>query len=177
MATTASIPLSEYLSSSYEVDCDYVDGELQERNMGEWQHALLQGILSGIFRDHRHDWQIKAVPEQRVQVRADRFRIPDVCVMRREDQVHRIVRTPPLLCIEILSPEDRMQRIVERTHDYHQMGVEHVWILNPFTHDAWIALPDGSQQHISDELTVRGTPIRIILAEVWAELDEMQSSS
>ncbi len=177
MATAALIPVNEYLSSSYEVDYDYVDGELLERNMGEWQHGLLQGLLFGIFHENRKNWKIIAAPETRVQVRLDRYRIPDVCVMRAEDKVHRIVNTPPLICIEVLSPEDRMQRVLERVRDFHNMGVESVWILNPFTRDAWIAQPDGSQQHISDALTVEGTSIRIDLVEVWTELDDMQSQA
>ena len=45
MATHAAIPLSEYLATSYRPDRDYVDGELQERNLGEREHALLQLIL------------------------------------------------------------------------------------------------------------------------------------
>ncbi len=35
MATKALIPVSEYLRTSYSPDCDYVDGEVQERNLGE----------------------------------------------------------------------------------------------------------------------------------------------
>ena len=175
MATAAIIPLSEYLSSSYEVDCDYVDGELLERNMGEWQHGLLQGLLARIFGNHRRDWSVNMATEQRVQVRPDRYRIPDVCVVRAEDQVHRIVTSAPLICIEVLSPEDRWQRVLERVRDFQAMGVENVWILDPSTHDAWVALADGSQQHVCDALTVPGTPIRLNLGEIWGELDDMQS--
>jgi hypothetical protein len=36
-------------------------------------------------------------------------------------------------------------------------------------------LPGGSQTHVNAEFTVPGTPIRIVLAEVFAELDDMQS--
>jgi hypothetical protein len=35
MATNVLIPVSEYLKTSYSPDCDYVDGEVQERNLGE----------------------------------------------------------------------------------------------------------------------------------------------
>jgi Uma2 family endonuclease len=175
MATTVAVPVSEYLSSSYEVDCDYVDGELQERNFGEWQHGYLQPLLGRIFGNQRRGWQINAATELRVQVAAQRYRIPDVTIMRSSVNVERIVRTAPLICIEVLSPEDRWNRIRERVKDYQHMGVEHVWIFDPFTHDVWIAQPDGTQQHVSDALTVPGTPICIDLAEVWAELDEMQS--
>ena len=35
METGGLISVREYLSTSYRPDCDYVDGEVQERNLGE----------------------------------------------------------------------------------------------------------------------------------------------
>ena len=39
-AAAMSLPVSveEYLHSVYEPDLDYVDGRLEERNMGEFDH-------------------------------------------------------------------------------------------------------------------------------------------
>ncbi len=48
--------------------------------------------------------------EQRVQVSPTRFRIPDVCVVLGKPD-RQIFRTPPFLCIEILSQDDRMTRM------------------------------------------------------------------
>jgi hypothetical protein len=42
MGTTTSIPVGEYLSSDYEPDVDFVEGELEERHLGEKDHAKLQ---------------------------------------------------------------------------------------------------------------------------------------
>jgi hypothetical protein len=42
MATASTlISIEEYLRTSYHPDCDYVDGEIQERNLGEREHARL----------------------------------------------------------------------------------------------------------------------------------------
>jgi Uma2 family endonuclease len=175
MASTTLIPLSEYLSTTYHPDCDYIEGELQERNLGERSHGLLQMALAAIFYTNRRAWDIVVVPELRVQVSADRFRIPDVTVMRRSDPPDPIVKTAPLVCIEVLSPEDRMQRMQERIDDYARMGVEHIWLIDPNSRHAWVATADGSHTRVADAFTVPGTPIRISLAEVFAELDDMLS--
>jgi len=53
--------------------------------------------------------------------------------------------------------------------------VEHIWIIDPIRRQAWTATADGSQTHVDAEFTVPGTPIRVSLAEVFAELDDMQS--
>ena len=126
MATSALIPVSEYLSKVYEPDCDYIEGHLEERNLGELGHSSLQGILWGIFHVNRGAWGVLAYPELRIQVAAERYRVPDITVLRRSDPKDPIVRVPPLLCIEVLSPEDRMQRMQERIGDYFRMGVAHV---------------------------------------------------
>lgn len=173
MAIVTLIPVSEYLSTVYEPDCDYVEGELQERNLGERPHSFVQSILVAIFNANRRAWGISAGTELRVQVGPNRYRVPDVTVMRRSDPADPIVQVAPLVCIEVLSPEDRIARMQERFADYFRMGVAHVWMVDPLSRQAWVALPDGSLQHVDEALTVPGTPIRVELAALWAELDDM----
>ncbi len=81
MGSTTLVSLSEYLRTTYDPDCDFLEGEVRERNMGEQPHAHVQGILTRIFGNHRREWNVRALPEQRVQVRPNRFRIPDLCVV------------------------------------------------------------------------------------------------
>ena len=42
MSTKSLISVAEYLNTSYRPDCDYVNGEVRERNLGEMEHARLQ---------------------------------------------------------------------------------------------------------------------------------------
>src|SRR6266545_2215217 len=98
MATSSIFSLNEYLSTSYRPDCDYVDGVLLERNLGEYDHARLQLAVAGYYLFRRKEWGIEVVAEQRVQVSPTRFRVPDVCVIIDEGQPEQIFRTPPLAC-------------------------------------------------------------------------------
>jgi hypothetical protein len=41
MATGAMIPMEEYLRTSYEHDCEWIDGEVQERALPADDHAAL----------------------------------------------------------------------------------------------------------------------------------------
>ena len=173
MATAALIPVSEYLSTTYRPDCDYVDGELQERNVGERPHGILQYIIASVFNTNRRAWGIVAVPELRMRISVNRYRIPDVCVVRRSDPADPVVQQAPLICVEILSPEDRLKRVQERVADYARMGVENIWVLDPLSRHAWVAKGDGSLTAVEQEFSVAGTPIRIVLADVFAELDDM----
>ena len=47
-----------------------------------------------------------------------------------------VLTDPPLLVIEILSPDDSYSDTQERAQDYRAMGVEVVWIIDPKTHMA-----------------------------------------
>jgi len=175
MASVTLIPVSEYLRTTYRPDCDYLEGEVRERNVGERPHALLQGILWGIFNANRRAWGIVAAPELRVQVAERRYRIPDVTVMRRSDPPDAVVQVAPLICVEVLSPFDSLVSMQERVDDYRRMGVEHVWVVDPVGRHAYVASERGFEQPESGEFTVPGTAIRIVLAEVFAELDEMMT--
>jgi Uma2 family endonuclease len=80
-----------------------------------------------------------------------------------------------LVCIEVLSPADTLVAIRERVDDYRRMGVEHVWVVDPVGRHAYVASERGFEQPESGEFAVPGTAIRIVLAEVFAELDEMMT--
>jgi Uma2 family endonuclease len=143
MQTGELMSVREYLSTSFRPDCDYVDGEVVERNMGEYDHARLQAAIIVYFYARRKEWGIDVVPEQRVQVASTRFRVPDVCVILAGRAPEQIFRTPPFICIEILSRDDRVNGMQERVKDYLNFGVPHVWILNPQTRSAWRCTAEG----------------------------------
>jgi Uma2 family endonuclease len=141
MAVATLISVEEYLHSIYHPDCDYVDGEVQERNWGEKDHSSTQRNIIIYFARNYHGLLDRLLPEQRVQVGATRFRIPDVCILAEDAPDEQIIRTAPVLCIEILSPEDRMSRYLDRVKDYFDMGVPVCWIIDPSARRAWVAKP------------------------------------
>ena len=59
MSRTNSISSSEYLHRSYSPDRDYVDGHVEERNVGEHDHAAVQAALILWFGQHRDEWNIE----------------------------------------------------------------------------------------------------------------------
>ena len=104
----SSMHLREYLETSYRPDCDFLEGELLERNVGEWDHSRLQVLLSSYLSLREAQWGILVAIEQRAQVKATRFRVPDITVLTGPPPTGGIVTEPPFLCIEILSPSDRI---------------------------------------------------------------------
>lgn len=148
-ATPRFVTVHEYLTADYEVDCDYIDGALEERNVGELEHSYLIGLLVAFFHAHRERLQIKVLPDIRVQVAATRFRVPDIA-LASATETSQILTRPPLLCVEVLSPEDRLSRIRLRTADYHGMGVPDVWIIDPVTRDCYRSTIQGEFYRVTD---------------------------
>ena len=172
MATGVLIPVSEYLHSVYRPDCDYVDGEVQERNLGELDHSDLQGRFLELLGAPANRPLIRANAELRVQVSPTLFRIPDICVRAVPAAREQIIRTPPLLCIEILSPEDRISRVRERVADFLQMGVREVWLVDPATRSVSVCAGQTATEHRSGEITVPATPVTVRVEDVFSVLDE-----
>ena len=165
MAAGSLVSIHEYLSTSYRPDCDYVEGVVLERNLGEYDHARLQGEVFAYFHARRKAWRLRPVVEQRVQVSATRFRVPDICVIADECQPEQVFRTPPLICIEILSKDDRLAEMRERVDDYLRFGVRYVWILDPATRKAWRCTAEG--MHEVTELRTEDPVIVVPLAELF----------
>jgi len=171
MKTETFVSVEEYLKTSYEPDCDYVDGEVQERNVGERDHSKLQGEFFFFFRQRQQQWKTFVFLEQRVQISSTRFRVPDICVYMGAEPAEQIFRTPPFICIEILSPEDRMERIQQKIDDYLNFGVRYVWVINPRGRRAWTYSRDGSREIFDGFLRTEGPDFEIPLAEIFAALD------
>ena len=163
MATGTLASVNEYLSTSYRPDREYIDGVILERNVGEFDHANLQMAIASYLYTRRKELGITVVPEQRVQVSPTRFRVPDVCVTLAEPE--QIFTKPPFICIEILSPEDRLSATQERVTDYLNMGVPYVWILDPKARVAYRCTVEG--MHRVNELRTENPTIVVPLPDLF----------
>jgi Uma2 family endonuclease len=180
MAAASPLPISvsEYLHTSYRPDCDYVDGVVEERNLGEFDHAAIQRALLIWFIEHERELRLRAFPELRVQVSPTRFRVADICLLSVSAPREQIIQTPPVAIIEILSPEDRVNRYLDRLDDYRRMGVRNIWVIDPafrrgfdFSSTGWIEtqsfqLPSQVPGH---DPTIG---IRLDLAALFASVDD-----
>ena len=167
MPTETLISVEEYLATSYRPDCDYVDGHLEERNVGRRDHSNLQMRLSAYLYVRRKEWGIQVYPEQRVQVKPDRFRVPDICVVVGETE-EQILTKPPFLCIEIISADDRMSRITKSADDYLAMGVPYIWLLDPQTRSTYVVTPaEGLREFKGEVLRTENPALEVALREIF----------
>ena len=168
------VSVREYLNTSYSPDCEYVDGRVVERNVGEKEHSLLQKYFTMLFGFNEAAWGVVVYPELRTQVGSTKYRVPDVLVVRAGVEFEHVLDQPPLIAIEILSPRDTLSGLQEKIDEYLAFRTEHIWVFDPIRRLVWTA--DRGGLHLvnhEDALTVPGTPIRVLVREAFAKLDRV----
>jgi Uma2 family endonuclease len=120
--------------------------------------------------NHESVWNVLSSTEQRMRVSAARVRVPDLVVVRPGPQPE-VLTAPPLLVIEILSPDDSYSDTEERARDYWAMGVETVWIIDPKTRNGRMC--GGAEWVAARRLEVAVTAMFVDLDVLFAQLDRV----
>jgi Uma2 family endonuclease len=172
MATSTMVPLEEYLTTSYEHDCEWIDGELKERGMPDGYHGYFQTLLALYFNGRMEALGLRALTEVRIEVNPRSYRIPDVMVLPADARFLPAPVSAPLLCVEVLSPDDRVTDLEDKIADYLAMGVGAIWIIDPRRRR--MATADAAGTHVVEAFTLPGTSVLLSKAQLFAELDELE---
>lgn len=130
MTTAQLVSLDEYMQTSYEYDAEYVEGRIVQRAMPQKQHSQMQGFLLIRLSSLGKPLGYRVWPEQRVQTQAEHCRVPDLCVTKGVPD-ENVFTSPPFLCIEILSPDDKALEVRAKVDEYLAFGVPFVWVIDP----------------------------------------------
>jgi Uma2 family endonuclease len=164
------VPLEVYLASSFEPDAEYVNGVIEERPMGEFDHSSWQHAIELWFAQRAKEWGIRVRPELRIQVSRGNFRVPDVTVLDRNLAIEQVITHPPLAVFEVLSPEDTVTRMMTKLDDYERMGIQTILILDP--NGKHFRYSEGRLEPLtSSAFDLPGSASRFDLAEIEKLLD------
>ncbi len=139
-AAHSPISLEEYMDTSYSPDCEYVDGMVVERNGGKGKHSYTQSRLTRVIAELVEARGLIVLTAQRTRVSGPRVGTPDVCVV---SELEEVTSKPPLLCVEVLSPDDRWGRVNGSVSDYQEMGVPCGWVIDPYSR-RWLDFRPGA---------------------------------
>lgn len=134
----SAVTIAKYLSTSYEPECEFVNGRLENRHAGLKTHSVALGsAMLWLFKNvHSHS----VVPILRIRTSPMCVRVADICVIPR-DINDEVPTTPPALWVEILSPDDRWSRLHRKLTEILTFGVPTIWIIDPYERQAWIGTP------------------------------------
>jgi Uma2 family endonuclease len=172
MATATHISLEQYLKTAFEPDAEFVDGEIEERNVGEYDHNAVQKAILLWFARHEKEWGIRCIQEQRTRLSSSRVRIPDISVFARSLPIEQVFTQPQLVAIEILSPEDRHSKVQEKIDDYRVFQIPNIWIIDPVKRIGWDC-SDGNWTRKS-RFEIPSSPLSLDLSELFQDLDSAE---
>jgi Uma2 family endonuclease len=171
MEAAALVPVQEYLRSSCEPQCEYVDGVLFPKPMPTWEHALLQVWVASLIM--RLFPRFAAGAEVRNKLRETEYRLPDISVDYRE-KATGYAEQPIYLAVEILSPDERIGKTLAKCELYHDWGVPYCWVLDPVQRRAWSYAKGILPKETS---TLEAGEIILTVGEIFSILDRAPQAS
>ena len=129
MSAKTQIRVEDYLRMTFEYDAEFVRGEVAERSMPNNSHSTLQFLILLQLGALAQSRAVFPRPELRLKLATDLYRIPDISVFAKEP-TDEVPSAPPLLIIEILSPDDRYSEVIEKLEEYQAWGVENIWVVD-----------------------------------------------
>lgn len=172
MTTGVLVSEQDYLHTVYEPDVEFANGRIEERCIGEQEHAAWQEALILWFGDHRKEWQLRARPELRINVSSEHYLVPDITLVSNEQLKDQILSTPPIAVFEILSPEDRVSRLFEKLEAYERMGIPNIIVVEPtgarlhrrYVNGKMVPCDEGTLSLVGTEAFVDWKKIEALLA-------------
>ncbi len=160
MVSRLQVAPSEYLSTSFDgADREYVRGEIVERSMPNFLHGEMQFELAFRFRQLRDSHRLFGCSETRMRLAPDLYRIPDIAVFAESKPGEPVPSRPPLVVIEIISPDDRYSEMLEKLAEYQQWGVANIWVVDP--HRRTLAANEDEVLRTVPRLALPGYPFEL----------------
>ncbi len=133
MAAHTLVAPEDYLKGSFDgPDREYVEGELLERGMPTYLHGKIQALLCILFGTLLKRYTIFIATEVRHAITPQHlYRIPDVAIFADQEPTQPVPDHPPLIAIEIASPDDRLSETLKKFEEYRHWGVAHIWLIDP----------------------------------------------
>jgi Uma2 family endonuclease len=162
MATAASVSVEEYLSCSEKPNREYEDGVVYPKAVPASLHSTIQYVLLMLLQRQG----AIALPELTLPISESRFLVPDVTVVRTLQFPYPV--DPALLCVEILSPAERVGSLLAKCEKYHGWGVPHCWVIDPEKQTGWDYPKDGEPSRADRTGTLHAGEFSIRLDDLFS---------
>ena len=152
---------------------EYWYGQAVRKSMPTALHGIVQAIL--IMLLERAGWNTAS--EVRLKVVREVEPVPDLIALRGKFKGRYPIAAPEL-CVEIMSRDDTLAKILDKGRRYIAWGSQHVWIIDPEKRTAWdLSAEAPALSWIPPEGSLRVAETAIDLAAIFAEVDKKLDST
>ena len=139
---------------------EYWFGEPVQKAVPTWLHSMLQKIIMRLLDDTGYE----SGAEVKLKISSDFQPLPDVAAVL-PGQVELPYPTRPVeVVVEILSPDDRFSEILTKCRLYAELGIKHIYVVDPATRHVWCWYTDRPPILVNSLVTI---PV----SAIWSELD------
>ena len=160
--------ISRFIDAGEKPACEYIDGVLIQKPVGTKRHSQVQANITKLI-GNRYDEKLNPLPELTARLREKQFYVPDLAV---EDLAKPIQgrypgpNDPVLLCVEVVSPPDRVGKLFGKCEEYHKWGVPYCWVIDPERKIAWEYFADDFEPRKIEDTITAGL-IHLALVDVF----------
>jgi Uma2 family endonuclease len=161
------LTLEQYRSVIFRPDAHFVDGQIIPRNLGNYTHGHAIGVLIGALHGPCKELRLQSCISLRLQTSRTRVRVCDFVVLNADVPYEPVPTVPPLLCIEVLSPDQDPDTELDVLADYLAMGVPNIWLIDPVACAAYTFEAGALREADPKNLTIPNTQIGLALTEAF----------
>jgi Uma2 family endonuclease len=135
------------------------------------QHSRMEGRLRDLLRPYEQLGYGEALPELSLLLPGGAVLIPDLVfsLPNQPFDEHDVLNTPPLLCIEVISPPQSFNEMYDKGLSYLRWGVPYCWIIDPVKRLAWQIEADETAHAIPANGALRAGDIEVKLADLFRQ--------
>ena len=135
------------------------------------QHSLMQCQLIVRLRACEQTGHGRVLPELSLLLPGEVVLIPDIVFSRPNQPFdeHDVLNTPPLLCVEVVSPSQSFSEMYQKCLSYLRWGVPYCWIIDPVKRLAWQIEADQLPREIPSGGLLRAGDIEVKLADLFRQ--------
>ena len=126
---------------------EYTDGDIELLPVPTQQHQLILAFLYRAFFAYLEPLGgIVLFAALRLQIRPDKFREPDLLLLRsaRDPRAQNRFWLGADLVVEIVSPDDPQRDTVEKPRDYAEAQIPEYWVVNPLDETVTVLALEGA---------------------------------
>ena len=147
---------------------ELLGGDAVQKSAPARLHSILQLVLSMMLKE----LGFKSRPELTLGIDESWEPTPDVCglIGPEEDPypTHAVA-----VAIEVLSPDDRFTRVIQKCRKYAEWGVQDILVYDPVSRDVWCWDPaTGDLLRSKHSYRFHSRPVDLIHEEVFRRVDE-----
>lgn len=170
MATAATklMTAAEFEALDIDVPVELVRGEVVATQWNGMQHGeVCSNLLFSLefwVQQESSDYLVVSAAGILTEHDPDTVRGPDVYLLRRDqlpagEVIPGFLKTPPELCVEVVSPNDIWKDVIAKVDEYLQAGVLEVWVIEPDERQIYAYRPDGPPRTCSEGSTLASSAI------------------